>query len=714
MSGVPPPGMPNGHGHHPPPTGAAPLRRKARAADPLVARKKPIPKPQRPPQRPANSNALPKPTGPRPLLDRQNPVEASPPIIDPKTLEEFKARRRRNDGWWDPKPAEGSGLICHEYPLIITKRSLKEGLRFHVMRFAKSRTGDVVDPTDQNEFARPVTLNRRDPRSLAVGRAIKEPSPSPTPVDDAEAERLAKAKAERDAQRAIDQAQIAPVARDQNQNRQAKKPEKPTAQTYYPKRTEEQKKESALRYEESLPWVLEDAEGKEVWLSSYQAALSGMNVAFVVDGGQFRMIPLEKYYKFTQKPPFKTFSLDEAEKMMNKKVSAGRWVMRDQEKEKMEEDYNATRQLLHGPTRVKMESSTFRAASRSEKQEHDDIDMSGDEFQDDDENPSFEPDNDEEVKESRERVRRDMLGANLFGEADEKEVVKEEEDEKAEELARKLFGKELRRALAKREKHMEYKSDSDDEDPFASSSSEDETDKEKQDTKKEDEAKSKDQKSGAGSKGTNTPSSKQKGLEAAQKGKLLKRPGSPNLSESSEAESSRKKAKKHGIGSSRPSRSTTPMPGQQRSKTGAGAASDGEATGGEMSDGGRIKKKIKLVGTGARGTPTGSRAGSPAPTQGQLSPTNIGSPARTGTSTPRPGSPNASGSAGGSGGPVQPSEIVAALAANPQGISVGQLLKLFNGRVGDNPNQMSRRDWIKLVKENAKWGADKLLRPKDS
>lgn len=66
-----------------------------------------------------------------------------------------------------------------------------------------------------------------------------------------------------------------------------------------------------------------------------------------------------------------------------------------------------------------------------------------------------------------------------------------------------------------------------------------------------------------------------------------------------------------------PSRSGTPLPAGapgQKPKLGMGSTSDGEATGGEMSDGARQKKKkLKLLGTGPRGTPTGSRAGSPVP-----------------------------------------------------------------------------------------------------
>lgn len=147
--------------------------------------------------------------------------------------------------------------------------------------------------------------------------------------------------------------------------------------------------------------------------------------------------------------------------------------------------------------------------------------------------------------------------------------------------------------------------------------SEDEDDRDKKDEDQKDgekvKADGKDKPaSGVDSKGTNTPSGrKEKKAENAKKGKSLKRPGSPNLSESSGNESSRKRAKKNPPSSIQPSRSGTPIPRQQRGK--GGAASDGE----EMSDGGRGKKKIKLLGTGAKGTPAGSRAGSPVPAAGE-------------------------------------------------------------------------------------------------
>ena len=49
-----------------------------------------------------------------------------------------------------------------EYPLFTTKREMKEGIRYHVMRFNRGNDEEAVDPTNQDQFPRPVSLHRRD------------------------------------------------------------------------------------------------------------------------------------------------------------------------------------------------------------------------------------------------------------------------------------------------------------------------------------------------------------------------------------------------------------------------------------------------------------------------------------------------------------------------------------------------------------------------
>ncbi|XP_044717808.1 Transcription Factor IIF, Rap30/Rap74, interaction [Hirsutella rhossiliensis] len=640
-----------------------PMRKAPRPANPLVApSRKPAAKPSSKPAPNASRNAA---KGP--------------------ALEEL---RSMYGGWSEPPPQ----FPYTDIPIMTTKKALIDGARFHVMRFFQPRLNDKpVDPTDQDAFARPVTLHRRDARQPPPGRAVKAEDPEPPQTDELEAERLAQIRAEREAQRAMDQAKIAPVAKETNPKRPKKQKEEKTSFNRAPK-SEAAKKESDLRYEEALPWHLEDADGKNVWVGNYVAALSKSSVAFMIDKSVFRMVPLEKWYKFTSKPPFQPFNIDQAEALMNKKMDVSRWVMKDEERKLGQSDLEATRRLFYGRgPMVKTESDTFKAASRLEKLEHDELDMSGDEFQDDDEAPHFERNDDEDTKDSKDRIRREQLGANLFGDGDEQEVDKELQEQLREELERQKYGKTTKKALIKRDREDIYESDNSEDNPWSSSSDDDSSDEDEEGNKEEDkkdaDKKDADKKDAEGSKGTTTPQGKQKQGDLLKKSKSLKRAGSPTLSESSGNESSRKKLKKS-AGPAAGSRSDTPLPqtnAPRRSKLGgAGPGSDGEVTAGELSDGAGPRKKSKLVDSSRKGTPAASRAGSPNPAQGGASP----------------------GSQTGSG--IEPWEILEKIPS--EGIAIGDLIKPFQGRVGDRPGQMPKGEWIKLVKQLCDYGPDKRLR----
>ncbi|GAB0133397.1 hypothetical protein EsDP_00001808 [Epichloe bromicola] len=647
-----------------------PMRRRPRPANPLVnnSRKGPAP-------------------------PNTGPISNNPPQ---SVLKGAKANvdelRKQYGGWSEPPPP-------HPYtdiPIKTTKKALLEGIRYHLMKFSQPRVSDhPVNPSDQDEFTRPVTLHRRDARQPPPGRAVKEEELEAPQVDDQELERLSQLKTEREAQRAVDQAKIAPVAKETNPKRPKKQKEEKTMFNRAPKSVAA-KKESDIRYEEALPWHLEDADGKNVWVGNYVAALSEANVAFMIDQSVFRMIPLEKWYRFTSKPPFQPFTIDQAEAFMNRKVDVGRWVMKDEEKKAGQFDLEATRKLLYGRGQmVKTESDTFKAASRSEKLEHDELDISGDEFQDDDETPYFERMEDDDAKESKERVRREQLGANLFGEGDEQEVDKELQERLREELERQKYGKTTKKALIKRDREDIYESDKSEENPWSSSSEDDSSDEEEEENKEEDkketdkesQVEARDKLKEHGLKGSMTPQGKQSQSDSIRKTKSLKRAGSPALSESSGNESSRKKIKKTSA-TAPSSRSGTPASQPhltRRNLASQGSGSDGEVTGGEMSDGAiGQKKKAKLAGSNAGGTPSVSRAGSPNPVTTAAS-------------------PNMQMGAG-----IESWEILEKIPVD--GISLQDLVKQFHGRVGDRPGQMNKGDWIKLVKQLCDYGQDKRLR----
>lgn len=671
---APLPNGPNGKGPTPP-QGKAPLprRRPAPKANPF----RPV---QKPHARPAAVHA---PGTPLPAGSKGIPPKAPvpKPMVNAQSQQNFEADRQKYGGWSFPM-REGMG----EFDLVLTKKNAKDGLRSHVMRLIPPRkSANGIDPSDQDEFTRPVLLHRRDPRQPPPGRVAKEPTPieEETPEQIAERERLAQIKADRDAQRALDDAQKAPSGGPAK--KQPKQKDKPQGtKVNHGPRTEAAKKESEVRYEEALPWHLEDADGRNVWVGQYEQPLSGTKAAIIYKDNKFMVTPLGKWYKFTSKrSSVNAMTIEEVEAIMKKKAPVARWAVRDQQREAAEKAINESR----GTGMVKQESATYKQSSRKEKEDHDDIDMSGDEFQDDDETAGFEAEKDEESKDSKDKVRRDQLGANLFGAADEKAVETEEASRRREELERKLFGKNMKKALKKRDKQFQYDDSDDSErerDPFASSSDdESESDSDEEKAKKEEEKDGKDKNANASSKGNGTPQGKKTLADAPKKGKSLKRPGSPMVSDSSGNESSRKNKKKKtgpaGV-SLMGSRSSTPIP---RRPGPPGSASDAEATGGEMSDGvgGKIKKKKAgsnlATGTGARGTPVGSRAGSPVPSSSQPS------------------------------APLTAQEIIDALPEKPEdGLTISQLLKLFNTRIGDGPNKSTKTDFINLVKVHGVYKKD--------
>ena len=357
-----------------------------------------------------------------------------------------------------------------DFPLVTTKRAFMEGLRHHVIRFASKKD---IDPRNTGVFTRPVRLHRRDPRAPPGGGggngdddvAMGGVDSKDGLIDIKEREKQELLKAQRDAVREAEMAQVAPSANTGGQKK-LNAFKKKTQQIYRNDKTDEQKAESKLRYEETLPWFLEDFENRQTWVGSYEAALSETH-AMLVQGqdGAFRMVPLERWYKFTPKKQ-KILTIEEAEERLNKKVTQPRWFQRGEldKKAKETEEHNLkkTKKLFLG----KWEKDEGDQGSRPviTKNEHidaDDLDFIEDRFADDEENGPFEAEN-EETKEAEERIQRDQKQANIFDLKDEKEYEKQERLEKEEKEAEKKLGKGVKKALMKREKNYIYDSESSD------------------------------------------------------------------------------------------------------------------------------------------------------------------------------------------------------------------------------------------------------------
>ena len=513
-------------------------------------------------------------------------------------------------------------------------------------------------------------------------------------VDEKEREKQELLRLEKEAQKQVDLEKIAPRATQFGGANKKGAFNKKTTQVYDHDQTPEAQKRSQVRYEEALPWHLEDFDNKNTWVGNYESALSDMYVSLIGTPDTFNMVPLERWYKFTPKNQFKTLTIEEAETRMSKAMKEPRWIMDQQnalEQKKQQEAVNRTggRKLFLGKWDNER-GGRGPAASVKVDADADDIDFV-EEVQDD-EGPQIIEGEEEETKEAEARIKRDQLQANFFDLKEEKQYELEDAEEKKQAELMKKLGKGVKKALIDREKNYIYDSDSD-ANPYSdevivlehvaatvlllthlqsdSGDADDEKTKEEERKKGEekmDKSKLKDggkSASGTSSKGNTTPSGRVKHTDALKKStKNLKRPGSPDLSEASGTDSTRKKHKKK-HGSSQPTGTSTPLPesrsgspppssapegrvskfsvdaaklseiaGGKRIKIryGGGSGSEGEATGGEMSDDGQRPKKLKLRinAPSNGGSPTGSRAGSP----------NL--------STGRPGAPPGSGSRAGS------------------------------------------------------------------
>ena len=338
-----------------------------------------------------------------------------------------------------------------DYPLVTTKRALREGMKHHIARFASKRS---VDPRDESQFTRPVRLHRRDPRTRSQDpNAEKILGPDGQQLDEAEREALDARRAAREKERAENMAQIAPSVGSLGKRPNA--PKAKTQQVFKSDLTPEEIAKARIKYEEALPWHLEDFDNRNIWVGNYEAALSETHAVFVLDNGKMRMIPAEKWYKFSAKSQFKALTIEEAEKLMSKRIKDPRWFMEKQqevEQQKELEQFAKQRKVFAGKQGV--------LAGR-EGLEASEMDFEEDRFADDEEHDDLFNEQDEDTKAAEKRIKEDRLKANVFDLKEEKDYEEEEIREKKEREARKVQGKKVRKALKKRERNFDYSSGSD-------------------------------------------------------------------------------------------------------------------------------------------------------------------------------------------------------------------------------------------------------------
>ncbi|RMZ72872.1 transcription initiation factor iif subunit alpha [Pyrenophora seminiperda CCB06] len=586
------------------------------------------------------------------------------------------------------------------FPLVVSRKDLKE-LRHHVMRL---QSKSHVDIHDEKQFAPPIKLHRRDPRAppSGVGSHYEEEDTKEDMEEIKERERIELQKEERRKVREENQAKIAPTG--------TKKPpafHKKTEQKYRPDDTPEAKKRQLLRYEETLPWHLEDYENKQTWVGTYESEMSETHVMLSTTrpgdpNTAIQMAPMERWYRFNVKGKVKTGGED-VDKLVTKLESGGPRFFAELEKRQAQrikaedeaKQWSGVRTRVGGGAddegRIKRERNDDDMGGYIKREaDADDIDFNLEEdFADDEEglNGLFEGD-EQDVKEAAEKLKRDQLQAALWERPDEALLARKEEEERRLAEATKASEKSTRKQLAKREKQYDYL-DSDPENPYLTESESDtDSETERQQAKEEAEKKAAAEQNGKAAEGssnipsgTSTKANTPSGNHKSSDGKSKKRPGSPNLSEASGNESSRKKHKKK--------HSEKLADGTRKSTLGSFKAA-GSGSDSEMTDAGKKRKKDKknriMIGNTPGATPGASRAGSPAAAASNGS---------------RAGSPSAAGAAGGSGSapaagarPPLPSAKEIYDSLPPQGMNIQNLIVKFKGRVDKTNTHL----FIKLVK----------------
>ncbi|GAA6047711.1 hypothetical protein JCM3770_001738 [Rhodotorula araucariae] len=469
-----------------------------------------------------------------------------------------------------PLPTSGG---YHDYLLRASAPSAVTGTRFNVMKFAV--TGDrVVDPQDESQFLRPVKLNRKDPRTVrrltdedrerhnqrAIERAARAAgvkmevdgadSAAVKGEDGADAAKDGDAKADKEE---LDLSLVGKGAGGAT-SVQRRGPggmfKKKTRRVFVS--SEEARR---LKREEWQPWVLEDDEGRERWIGRLEGgageiankrpgengaegqAQTGKNgagglqgwrpaadssvsggggsayVAFVLsdNNDEFRVLPVNRWYRFNQGPKYLTLAEEEAEEeyaRQQKSKDPERWVMHRRiapaaptsapgsgaatpvprasgsgsggggggggaslRSRMLANSAAGTRapgvgtDATAGRPQVRAVITSGVAGGRGRRgadQGDDEFDYEED-FQDDEEGIAKIDDlaDEQETKELEERIRREMRAVERPDEIPD-------DDDETEQARLNRTGKEIKKLVKKSDKSGAYESDDDEENPYAS------------------------------------------------------------------------------------------------------------------------------------------------------------------------------------------------------------------------------------------------------
>lgn len=373
-----------------------------------------------------------------------------------------------------------------------TEEDVKD-IRFHIMKFATKQDVNIT-----KDFTRPVRLHRKDPRNMQFHLTREEldqrkrekeqmeklkqeeKEEATKPIEESE-------EKEQKDKLAAEAAKVAPEKPTLNKNQADMSQVAPDGgarknrKNLFKRKTRQinlmNEEKRKLRYEEHYPWVIEDYDGKNVFVGNYEAgSTEQQHVLFVFDKDGFKMIPAEKVYRFTPRNRYATLTLEEAEAKMERNSSVPRWLMKHMEDRSIAEGtpdqrfrYNSPAangsviaNISNGSSGRRMRTVLGGSGSGNDRDsDHDDLDYD-EEFADDEEAPIMDGD-EEENKLSEKKIKKEMLKAAHFDGQLEAEAEDDLDDLFETEKTRKVDkeGKKLRKVLNKREGGV-YDSDEED------------------------------------------------------------------------------------------------------------------------------------------------------------------------------------------------------------------------------------------------------------
>ncbi|KAI5955091.1 TFG1 [Candida jiufengensis] len=353
-----------------------------------------------------------------------------------------------------------------EIPLFApTEEDLKD-VRTHIFKFS-SKNEITFD-----KFQRPVYMSRKDPRNISFHLSRKEQEQRKKERQEEEEARKREQEEAQQDQPQEEQSKPKLSSSDSELNKVA--PDggaRKNKKSLFKRKTKQinlmDEAKRKLRYEEHFPWILEDYTGDNVFTSSYEAP-SSEQALFVFDKNGFKLIPVEKSYRFAPRNRYATLTIEEAEAKMSQS-NIPRWLMKHMEEDSIQEGTPDQRFKKSFRTASNNMRTVTGGAVNERDSDHDDLDYD-EEFADDEEAPIMDGD-EEENKLSERKVKKEMLKAAHFNAEEEADDDLDDLFETEKERKVDKEGKKLRKVLNKREGGI-YDSDEDEQNgqPYLSKS----------------------------------------------------------------------------------------------------------------------------------------------------------------------------------------------------------------------------------------------------